>query len=79
MTRRVRERPRMSTPRAFQEKGCWKMRWPRSPAKKSALGRPPPKRGEEAKMGDADVLRLVHDREVERRLLALRDRGRQRA
>ena len=43
MTRKVRERPRISTPRAFQEKGCWKMRWPRSPAKKSALGRSPPR------------------------------------
>ncbi len=36
MMRRVRERPRMSTPYWVQEKGCWKMRWPRSPAKNRA-------------------------------------------
>ena len=38
--RSVWERPRMSTPRAFHEKGCWKMRWPRSPAKKRLSARP---------------------------------------
>ena len=32
--RRVKERPRTSRPSAFQEKGCWNIRWPRSPAKK---------------------------------------------
>ena len=36
------ERPRMSTPSAFHENGCWKMRWPRSPVKKRAFGRLPP-------------------------------------
>ena len=41
--RSVRERPRMSTPRDFQENGCWKIRWPRSPAKNRALGRPAPR------------------------------------
>ncbi len=40
--RSVRERPRMSTPRDFQENGCSKIRWPRSPAKKRALGLSPP-------------------------------------
>jgi hypothetical protein len=29
----------MSTPRAFHENGCWKIRCPKSPAKKSAFGR----------------------------------------
>lgn len=29
----VVERPRTSTPAAFHEKGCWKILWPRSPAK----------------------------------------------
>ncbi len=46
------------------------MRWPRSPAKNSAFGRPLPRAGEEAELGDADVLRLVHDDEVEGRRLA---------
>ena len=40
--RRVWERPRTSTPSDFQENGCWKMRWPRSPAKNRPSGRPPP-------------------------------------
>jgi hypothetical protein len=32
LTFNVEERPRTSTPNAFQERGCWKIRWPRSPA-----------------------------------------------
>jgi hypothetical protein len=40
--RRVLARPRISTPSDFHEKSCWKIRWPRSPAKKRALGRFPP-------------------------------------
>ena len=53
------------------------MRCPRSPAKKgvastSAQG------GKEPDMGDADILRLIHHREVEDHLLGLRDRCRKR-
>ncbi len=45
-----RDRPRTSTPSAFQENGCWKIRWPRSPAKNSAVRavRPPAPRGSAA-------------------------------
>ena len=55
----------MSTPSAFQENGCWKMRWPRSPAKNSALGLRAAERGEEPQLGDADVLRFVDDGGIE--------------
>ena len=44
---------------------------------KESVGSTAAQGGEEPEMGDADVLRLVHDREVEDHLLALRDRGRQ--
>ena len=44
---------------------------------KERVGPTVPQGGKEPKMGDADVLRLVHDREVEHHLLGLRDRGRQ--
>ena len=43
-----------------------------------SVGPPAAQRGEEPKVGDADVLRLVHDREVEHHLLGLRDRRRER-
>ena len=45
---------------------------------KQAFGRSAPERGEESQVRDGDVLRLVNDREVEWRILALGDRGRQR-
>ncbi len=63
----------MSTPSAFQEKGCWKMRWPRSPAKNRALRPAAAQRGQEAQLSDAQVLRLVHDGEIERRSSTLDD------
>ena len=50
-------------PSAFHENGVWKMRWPRSPAKKSASVRRR-ERGQEARFGDPEVLRLVDDGEV---------------
>ena len=54
------------------------MRWPRSPAKNSAFGRLCAERGEESQVSDAEILRLVDDREIEWRILALGDRVRQR-
>ena len=45
------------------------MRWPRSPGEEERIRPAAAQRGQEAQLGDADVLRLVHDGEVERRLL----------
>ena len=54
------------------------MRWPRSPAKNERVGPASAQGGKEPEVGDADILRLVHDREVEHHVLALRDRRCQR-
>ena len=58
----------MSTPSAFQEKGCWKMRWPRSPEKNRPFSAYRRDCGEEAQLGHAEVLRLIDD-DVRKRLL----------
>ena len=54
------------------------MRCPRSPGEKESVAAPSPQCGEEPDVGDGDVLRLVHDREIEHGFLALRERGRER-
>ena len=46
--------------KAFHEKGCWKMRWPRSPAK-NRLSPPRGDSREEPQFRHAQVLRLVDD------------------
>ena len=56
----------MSMPRVRQEKGWRKMRWPMSPAKNRLAPRGG-ERGEEAELGDAQVLGLVDDGGVEGR------------
>jgi hypothetical protein len=63
--RNVRDRPRISTPSGFQEKGCWEMRWAQV-ARKEQSTRPATTQGrEEAQVGEADVLRLVRYGEIE--------------
>ena len=71
--RRVCERPRTSTPSARQEKGVRKMRWPRSPAKNRLSGAAAAEGREKAQLRHADVLGLVDDAELERRMRPLRD------
>ena len=69
MTRRVCERPRMSTPKARQENGVWKfLYW-----EEQGVGTSGAVGGQKAQLGHADVLRLVHHAEVERRALHLRE------
>ena len=66
----------MSTPSDRQEKGTWKMRCPRSPAKKRRIGPAPSQRGDEAELGHAHVLGLVDQNVVIGPSLASREVGR---
>ena len=73
MTRKVCERPRLSTPKARQENGVWKIRRPRSAAKNRASGRPAPRAARKRNSATPMSLRLVHHAELERRALQLRE------
>src|SRR5712692_804898 len=67
---RVRERPRISTPSAFQEKGGWKIRWPRSPAKNRRFGRSAPSAARNRNCATLTSWASSDNGEVKRRMAA---------
>ena len=73
MTRNVRERPRDTYAQGLPREGLLENALPKIAGEKKSVRPTSTKGGKEPEVGEANVLRFVHDREIEHNFIILRD------